>query len=413
MSESPVDERVQHQTTLVQVLRAAIYAQSDPAADEQLFGRLVQEEAKLRQLHRQIAVDSAISRDAAVVPPTLQRPRLLGPDTTELRVETKLHMQPLPTGIYHLLDPETDPLFKVTVTNLGTEARRVRVTAFLEGLSAQAVKTVELGRKATDKAQAAFPLHPILLPERARLVTEVQWATLHVIVDLLGGTREEQSPIPVLCESHNTFPILCLARTSSFNSVRRPETGERVDLTRYYGAWVTPYVEAVQERVRRAAALSPDGQMWGYQRDRDAVTRQVKALYQSLREVGLTYVNSVTDYGAPPGYATQRTRLPREALLHKSANCIDGTVLMASLLEGASLYPALVLVPGHAFVGWESWTGSGEWSYLETTMIGTAEFEAACASGTRQFTMHDTLYPDAVKRHAVRDLRQAGIFPME
>jgi hypothetical protein len=294
-------------------------------------------------------------------------------------------MQPLPMGIYHLLDPETEPLFKVTVTNLATHPRRVRVTAYLEGLSAQAVKTIELEKKGREKAQATFAMHPTPLPDRARLVTEVQWATLHIIADILGGTKEEQSPIPVLCECHNTFPIVCLARTSSFSSVRRPDTGEQVDLTHYYGAWVTPYVEAVQERIRHAASLSPDKKLGGYQRGRDSVTRQVKALYQAVREAGLTYVNLVIDYGAGPGQVTQRTRLPREALVQKSANCIDGTVLLASLLEGASLNPAVVLVPGHAFVGWETWDGSGEWSYLETTLIGSAEFEAACQSATLQY----------------------------
>src|SRR5262245_9868220 len=109
------------------------------------------------------------------------------------------------------------------------------------------------------------------------------------------------------------------------------------------------------------------------------------SFYQALREAGIVYVNSVTDYGAAAGQVTQRTRLPRESLAGRGANCIDGTVLMASLLEGACLNAALVFVPGHAFVGWEVWPESDEWRYLETTMIGTHKFEAACASGQRQF----------------------------
>jgi hypothetical protein len=261
-------------------------------------------------------------------------------------------MQPLPTGIYHLLDPEKDPLLTVTVTNKARQPRRIRVTSFLEGLSAQAVKTLELGRS---EEQATFPMHPTLLPERARLVTEVQWATLHVVVDILGNTKEdrtlEKTSFPVLCECHNTFPVLCLARSSSFISVRNPQTGAAVDLTKYYGAWVTPYVESVQDRIRHAASLTPTRQLWGYQGKLDSIASQVEALYRSLKEAGLTYVNSVIDYCAGPGQITQRTRLPRESLAQKSANCIDGTVLMASLLEGASLNLALVLVPGHAFLG--------------------------------------------------------------
>jgi hypothetical protein len=410
---TPPDE-VQKLVKEVQRLHVEVYSQADPTADKSKYEKLVQAEAKLHDLEPQLIAKKAPAAPPATpqdTPPSTRRPMLLGPATTELKVETKLHMLPLPTGIYHLLDPEKEPLFTVTVTNLATQSRRVRVTAFLEGLSARVVQTVELEREGRKEASKPLPMHPTLLPQRARRVTEVQWATLHVIVDILDATKEKQDPFPVLCECHNTFPVVCLARTTSFNFVIRPETGQRVDLTHYYGAWVTPYAEAVQERIRHAASLSPNNQMWGYQGSPDSVPRQVKALYQALQEAELTYVNSVIDYGAAPGQFTQRTRLPRESLAHKSVNCIDGTVLFASLLEGASLNPVLVFVPAHAFVGWETWNGSGKWEYLETTMIGSAEFKAACQSARRQ---HKKLFPArCVYSHAVAELRRRGIWPME
>ena len=188
-----------------------------------------------------------------------------------------------------------------------------------------------------------------------------------------------------------------------------------VDLTRYYGAWVTPYAEAVQERIRRAADLSGSGMIWGYQGDTSSVDQQVKALFQSLREAGITYVNSVTDYGAAVSQATQRTRLPRESLALKSASCIDGTVLMASLLEGAALNPALVFVPGHAFVGWEKWEGTAQWQFLETTMLGRADatFEAACEAGQKQHDGHAPCNRGQMKIHSLAQLRAQNIWPME
>jgi hypothetical protein len=394
----------------VQSLRAAVYAQPDPAAHPD-FARLIEAEARLHKREAELRAAEPPPAPAAEKAATpAARGRLLGPLTTNLRVETKLHMQPLPTGIYHLLDPVTDPLFTVTVYNDARCARRVRVTAFLEGLSARAVRTAEI----KDRDKAAFPLSPTLLPERARGVTEVQWATLHVKVDILGTQRDDGKSTPTVCESHNTFPVACLARTSSFNSVRRPETGERVDLSHYYGAWVTPHVEPVQERVRRAADLSGSGSIWGYQQNAASVTKQVAALYQALKEAGLTYVNSVIDYGAAAGQATQRTRLPREALTTRSANCIDGTMLMASLLEAASLNAAIALIPGHAFVGWQTWDEDGaEWRFLETTLVGQADFETACKSGQRQYQQFTDYYPDRVKCHKLPELRARNIWPME
>ncbi|MCI0456690.1 MAG: hypothetical protein L0Z62_06885 [Gemmataceae bacterium] len=396
----PLAEQVRRQQRLAQGLRTTVYSQSDPSADRDLHRRLAQQEARLHDLERQLAAAAP-----APAPPHTKtredapRGQLLGPKTTGLDVQTTLHLQPVPTGVYHLLDPAIEPLFTVTVKNESRTPRRVRVTAFLEGLSAQAVRTAEID----PKSDIAFRMLPTLLPEKARLVTEVQWVTLHIIIDDLDGKQE----------SHNTFPLVCLARTSSLGAVVRPQTGEVVDLSHYYGAWVTPNVEPVQRRVRLAAELTLDQKIWGYQRDPDSVERQVEALFRSLQEADVKYVNTVIAHGAGKGQATQRTRLPRESLATQSANCIDGTVLMASLLEAASLNAVLVLVPGHAFVGWQTWDDSAApWRYLETTLI-SSDFAAACRSAQNQYEDLKEYNPDRLTLHRLADLRARGIWPME
>ena len=289
----------------------------------------------------------------------------------------------------------------MTNISLDAKAKRVCVRAWLEGLSAETVRTVEIKK---GKSAAPLKLLPLLFPERARLVTTAQRTTLHLRVDDLDGKPE----------SHDTFPVVLLANTSGLNAVTDPATGEQKDLSAYYGAWVTPHADAVQERVRRAAALHPAGMLAGYIRGGpERVREQVRALYQSLRECGLAYINSVADYGAAPGTVTQRARLPHESLARKSANCVDGSVLFASLLEGASLSPALLLLPGHALVGWESDEGAGDWQIVETTMLGTHDFDAACASGQKQYDQARDFYPETVRLHRVADLRTRGIWPME
>ena len=362
-----------------------------------MFAQFAEATAVLSELEQQVKpiAETASEADAS----TTTRGRYLGRETTGLEVEVKLQIDPLPTGAYHLMDPETDPLLIVEVENSSSETRRICVKAYLEGLSATAVRTIEIERR----KKAAFNLHPTLFPERAHAITEVQRATLHVLVEDLDGKLE----------SHNTYPLTCLARNASFNAVRRPGSGATVDLSHYYGAWVTPHAGAVQQMIRRAVELAPDRQMMGYQGDPDGVNAQVSALYHSLREAEILYINSVIDYGAPAGMTTQRTRLPRESIAQRSANCIDGTVLLASLIEGVSLNPAIVLVPGHAFVGWEAWQGSDEWQFLETTLSGTADFEAAHVSGQRQYEQFSKFSRDKIKLHSLEQLRSRGIWPME
>jgi hypothetical protein len=334
---------------------------------------------------------------------------IMGPATTELKVTTALRLHPIPTGIYHLLDPEKHPLLTVTLENLSLEPRRVSVTAYLEALSARAVRTVELERI----GKGTIQLLPGLLRGPARRITQVQHATLHVVVEIFGSTLEK-SPTTWsrLVESHDTQNVLLLSRNSSFNGVTDPQNGMLPGgLFRYYGAWVTPHIEPVQDILRRAAELVADQQIWGYQGSPDFVPRQVRGLYNALEKVGIRYVNSIIDFGAGPGLLTQRTRLPRESLKHRSANCIDGAVLFASLLESASLHAGLVLVPGHAFVAWEKWPGTDDWDYLETTMIGTHDFAVANARGRDLYTRWSA--DSRARLLKLNDLRSEGIWPME
>lgn len=392
-----LQRQIQRQRRRVRALQLAVYDRPDPSTEEDLLRRLAEEEVSLHGLEQRLIARAETGPGGQPAPPP--HGRFLGLKTTKIKVESTLHMQPIPTGVYHLLDPETDPLLTVKVINVDRDIRRVRVQAFLEGLSSQAVQTVEV----EPRKEVTLKFLPTLPPERARYITEVQRATLHVLAEDLDGK----------IESHDTYSVTCLARTSSFNAVRRPDTGRVVDLSHYYGAWVTPHAEPVQAVIRRAADLLPDRRILGYQGDPDTVPRQVEALYRALKGAEIAYINSVIDYGAPTGQATQRTRLPRESLAGRAANCIDGAVLFASLLEGASLNAAIVLVPGHAFVGWETWEDADEWRFLETTMIGTHDFEAACRSGRKLHEEYCEYNPDRLKIHKLDDLRCRGIWPME
>ena len=98
----------------------------------------------------------------------------------------------------------------MVVTNESRDPKRICVQAYIEGLSAKEEHTVEIERG----KQTTFKLLPTLLPERAQTITEVQRHTLHVLAEDLDGKTE----------LHETYPIVCLARTSSFNSVVDPET---------------------------------------------------------------------------------------------------------------------------------------------------------------------------------------------
>ena len=339
---------------------------------------------------------------------------LLGPLTTGIDVKVHLRISSIPTSIVHLFTAEEQPLVSYEILNTSGKTKRLRLICHVEQFSATAVETIEVeDRKPVSCAQL-----PTFFTDRIRRVTEINRASVNVEVQDLDEKTEV----------HRTMPIWLLARSTAPLKVKDPASGTWKDLTRYLGAFVTPNAPSIMSYLRTALDKQPNKRLVGYQvgpekvaagsqTDPDEVTSQVKAVFDALKESGVAYINSIIDFTPEAGSAnSQRVRVPRESLRDRSANCIDGTVLVASLLEAISLNPAIVVVPGHAFVGWETWRNNNDWRYLETTMIDTGSFEDACqqAEGTaQQWQAIDQGANTMFKRWSLRDLRAMGITPLE
>jgi hypothetical protein len=342
-----------------------------------------------------------------VILDTRVQTNLLGAETTKLEARVELRMEFVPTAIAHLLRPTDNPLVRCWVKSADPKAtRRLRVMAAVEGYAPAAVETVEL----KPLTEHTFDLLPVFDRERARVVNELTRATLTVLVDDLDGIGK--------VELHRSIAIWLLARTCAPLAVRDPSTGGWRDMTPYFGAFVTPNTPEIIRFARTAANHHPDKMLAGYQGEREGVEPQVAAIFDALKsDANVTYVNSVIAFSPDEGSATQRVRLPRESLEDGQANCIDGTVLFASLLEAVSLSPAIVVVPGHAFVGWETWDGSDDWRYVETTMINSHTFAEASASAAKTASYYagvDGGNTRQFRRWPLRTLRSSmRITPME
>lgn len=389
-------------------LRREVYSQPDPASSESLNADLRAAEVALRKIERQI--EAATNREkSGVIFKRGMTPGLLGPETTGIDSRIQLRMAQVPTATCHLFDPDKTPLVTCWVQNVRpNEKKRLRVGAYVDGYSATALATVELsaGKEHT------FNLLPTFFPERIRSVNELTRATLNVLLEDLD-TR--------MTEVHTTYPIWLLARTTAPLAVYDPMTGGWQDLKRYLGAFVTPNAPSVMSFLRKAAERHPTKSLGGYQGDKHNVEQQVRAIFDALKfEADITYVNSVIDFTPEHGSSHQRVRLPSESLSDKQANCIDGTALFASLLEAISMSPAIVVVPGHAFVAWEPWSDkAGDWRFLETTMIHDFAFDDACKSGEKTAADMKALAeiehdPSYITVLPLRELRTThNITPME
>ncbi len=280
----------------------------------------------------------------------------------------------VPTAYCYQLDAQAFPLLTVTIDNTGRGCANaaVRIVAVLEGYSDPAVDL----RPVAQGEQIRVSLLPLLKPARAATLNELRPSTLHVTVDQTSPTRSSLYD--------RTERIRLHARDTALLAVQAPD-GSIVDLTEHLAAWVTPRRPEIERLLRQAAEHHPDRQFVGYQgasgpaQGAGIVRDQARAIFAVLKDdANLVYVNSPLNMGRQPGQVTQRVRLPTESLAaNGSANCIDGTVLFASLLELAAIDPLLVVVPGHAFVGWRIWRGIDRYEFLETTVIGSSDSGSA------------------------------------
>ena len=381
---------------LVRELRRAVFEHEDLEA----IPKLAEAERTLQDISNKRAAAETkegvgYGQVVAIKPDT----NLLGINTTGIEVKVDLRMAAIPTALVHTFDVKTQPLVAYRITS--QESKRLRLISYVEGYSARAVDTVE-----TEKlTPVELTQLPTFFPDRLSSVTELTRASLNVEVQDLDARTEV----------HKTVPVWLLARTTAPLQVQDPSTGTWLDMTKYLGAFVTPNAPAIMKYLQVATSKHPNKRLVGYQGGEDEVFSQVRAVYEALGATGIKYVNSIIDFTPESGSATQRVRLPRESIENTSANCIDGTVLMASLLEAVSLNPAIVIIPGHAFLAWETWRNSGTWRYVETTMVSSAPFEDACARGeqTAARWLASGADPAMFKRLSLRDLRAQGITPLE
>lgn len=300
------------------------------------------------------------------------------------RVGVTLLTPIFPTAFCHNLTEKEFPWIRLTIDNTarGSRPAQVYARASIEGFSDEAVSSIAIAQGESKDVT----LLPLLQLGPCMTLAEIRPATLRVTVHQFGSGEEW-----LLYDQ--TYPIRLHAYDTALLGIYTPD-GKVVDLADHLCAFVTPHVPEVEDLLRKAAEHHPRHQMVGYQGAHDEVEarkivrEQVRAIYQTLKlDAGLVYVNSPLNFGKQEGQVTQRVRLPVTSLNEgrSRANCIDGTVLYASLLELASIEPLIAIVPGHAFVGWRIWQGVAQYDFLETTMTGTSDFETALQAGNRQY----------------------------
>ncbi len=110
-------------------------------------------------------------------------------------------------------------------------------------------------------------------------------------------------------------------------------------------------VEGLGSEVRSHFGYNPAIGAAGWQ----YVDGQIRDLYHGFQRFQFQFVATEVIWQKDTGAIFQRIRRPEVILNERtySINCLDGAILFASLVEHMNLDPVIVLIPGHALVGWK------------------------------------------------------------
>ena len=187
------------------------------------------------------------------------------------------------------------------------------------------------------------------------------------------------------------------------------------NLSWVFAAYVTedaPWIDKLlQETLQRRFIR----QFVGYQGGPQEAHRQVEAIYNELQRRGVRYSSITTSSQVSRRVSSQVVRFPLDSINNAQANCIDGTVLMASVLRKIGLDAYIILGPGHAMLGYSS-TGNPQQglTVVETTMLGNARFADAVLAGNSRYADWSTNHSQDARVNVIRiaDARLQGVMPI-
>jgi hypothetical protein len=192
------------------------------------------------------------------------------------------------------------------------------------------------------------------------------------------------------------------------------ETDAWQDMSICYAAFVNedhPWINQILSEATQRDGLT---RFSGYEFGPDSVVRQMRAVWDALAARGLSYADLATTSGAVPDVNTQYVRFLDQTLHDQGANCVDASVLLASVFRRIGLRPVLIFKPGHCFVAVYDAAQGGQLIGLETTLLSSAPFGSAFSMGAQE--LNNTIPHLDSPGYSSVDIavaRQAGVRPIE
>lgn len=224
------------------------------------------------------------------------------------------------------------------------------------------------------KEGATYGIAPKIRWKYKDLAKVRQPLPINVVFKVKVGDAEEEEDL-VVCTLHtiNDCPYLHLDHDKEKDEITAH------NLAFLFAAYVNEDHPWVDQILKQALESRTVENFLGYQADsEDEVFKQVYAVWNVLQQRGITYSDITKISTRSQKVPSQHVRFLDESFAMKQANCVDGSVLMASVLRKIGIDVFLMLTPNHCYIGFYTDKDRKQMAGLETTMLGQAkkdEFE--------------------------------------
>ncbi len=184
----------------------------------------------------------------------------------------------------------------------------------------------------------------------------------------INGKKEILQTKKVMVRSINDCPIAYKNDNGKINSFNL-----------MFAAYVNENHPIVDEVLKKALATKIVSSFKGYQGTPKEVVEEIFAVWNALQRENIKYSSITTSSGFSDKVYSQHVRFIQDTYKNSQANCVDGSVFLASIFTKLGLHTALVFPPGHCFLA--IYTAdptrykNAKILYLETTLIGSVDLK--------------------------------------
>ncbi len=236
-----------------------------------------------------------------------------------------------------------------------------------------------------------------------RSVTQVRPETIVISVIASSGKRAQASFVATV---HPINEVV----TRVFDS----ETGKWQDTSICFAAYVNESHPLINSLIQEATLKSGIARFSGYEFGPKSVREQIQAVWDTLAARGLNYIDLATTSVQVSKVSSQYVRFIDQSLKDQGANCVDASVLLASIFRRIGLRPVLIFIPGHCFVGVYDADKGGQLIPLETTLLSSTSFANAESAGEKEMSMAlDTMGQPGYSSVDISLARDSGVLPIE